>query len=89
MCFINRKGDRILVIDNGIFGEGFADFVEIYGGEAVFFKGDRKRDIDIEKLKEFLEKDSDFKYATVVHCDTPSGVINDVSKYVQCLKKRA
>ena len=27
-----------------------------------------------------LEKDSDFKYATVVHCDTPSGVLNDISK---------
>ncbi|APR00755.1 alanine--glyoxylate aminotransferase family protein [Clostridium botulinum] len=83
-----EKGDRILVIDNGIFGQGFADFVEIYGGEAVFFKGDRKRDIDIEKLKEFLEKDSDFKYATVVHCDTPSGVINDVSKICPMLKEK-
>ncbi|NFS06407.1 alanine--glyoxylate aminotransferase family protein [Clostridium botulinum] len=83
-----EKGDRILVIDNGIFGEGFADFVEIYGGEAVFFKGDRKRDIDIEKLKEFLEKDSNFKYATIVHCDTPSGVINDVSKICPMLKEK-
>ncbi|HDK7179068.1 TPA: alanine--glyoxylate aminotransferase family protein [Clostridium botulinum] len=85
---LTEKGDRILVIDNGIFGQGFADFVEIYGGEAVFFKGDRKRDIDIEKLKEFLEKDSDFKYATVVHCDTPSGVINDVSKICPMLKEK-
>ncbi|APH20367.1 pyridoxal-phosphate-dependent aminotransferase family protein [Clostridium botulinum] len=85
---LTEKGDRILVIDNGIFGEGFADFVEIYGGEAVFFKGDRKRDIDIEKLKEFLEKDSNFKYATVVHCDTPSGVINDVSKICPMLKEK-
>ncbi len=34
---LTEKGDRILVIDNGIFGEGFADFVEIYGGEVVFF----------------------------------------------------
>ncbi|KEI81292.1 alanine--glyoxylate aminotransferase family protein [Clostridium botulinum] len=85
---LTEKGNRILVIDNGIFGEGFADFVEIYGGEAVFFKGDRKRDIDIEKLKEFLEKDSNFKYATVVHCDTPSGVINDVSKICPMLKEK-
>ncbi|KEJ01276.1 hypothetical protein N494_09940 [Clostridium botulinum A2B7 92] len=85
---LTEKGDRILVIDNGIFGEGFADFVEIYGGEAVFFKGDRKRDIDIEKLKEFLDKDSNFKYATVVHCDTPSGVINDISKICPMIKKK-
>lgn len=85
---LTEKGDRILVIDNGIFGEGFADFVEIYEGEVVFFKGDRRRDINIEKLKEFLDKDSNFKYATVVHCDTPSGVINDVSKICPMLKEK-
>ncbi|HGG0416263.1 TPA: alanine--glyoxylate aminotransferase family protein [Clostridium sporogenes] len=85
---LTEKGDRILVIDNGIFGEGFADFVEIYGGEVVFFKGDRRRNIDIEKLKDFLDKDSNFKYATVVHCDTPSGVINDISKICPMLKEK-
>lgn len=85
---LTEKGDRILVIDNGIFGEGFADFVEIYGGEVVFFKGDRRRNIDIEKLKDFLDKDSNFKYTTVVHCDTPSGVINDISKICPMLKEK-
>ncbi|NFF78922.1 alanine--glyoxylate aminotransferase family protein [Clostridium sporogenes] len=85
---LTEKGDRILVIDNGIFGEGFADFVEIYEGEVVFFKGDIRRDINIEKLKEFLDKDSNFKYATVVHCDTPSGVINDISNICPMLKEK-
>lgn len=33
---LTEKGDRILVIDNGIFGEGFADFVEIYGEKQCF-----------------------------------------------------
>lgn len=85
---LTEKGDRVLVIDNGIFGEGFADFVKMYGGEAVFFKGDRQRKIDVEALKEFLDKDSDFKYATVVHCDTPSGVLNEVDKICPLLKEK-
>lgn len=42
------------------------------------YTSDYKNPINADELKEFLEKDSDFKYATVVHCDTPSGVINDV-----------
>ncbi|MDP4179141.1 MAG: alanine--glyoxylate aminotransferase family protein [Bacillota bacterium] len=84
---LTEKGDRVLVIDNGIFGEGFADFVNIYGGEAVFFKGDRKKKIDEAELKQFLDKDRDFKYATVVHCDTPSGVLNDISKICPLLKE--
>jgi aspartate aminotransferase-like enzyme len=85
---LTEKGDRVLVIDNGIFGEGFADFVTMYGGEPVFFKGDRQRKIDVEALKEFLDKDSDFKYATVVHCDTPSGVLNEVDKICPLLKEK-
>lgn len=85
---LTEKGDRVLVIDNGIFGEGFADFVKIYGGEVVFFRGDRHKEIDVEELSKFLQNDSDFKYATIVHCDTPSGVLNDVSKICPMLKEK-
>ncbi|EDS76278.1 aspartate aminotransferase [Clostridium botulinum C str. Eklund] len=85
---LTEKGDRVLVIDNGIFGEGFGDFIKIYGGEVIYFKGDRENEIDIEKLKEFLEKDSDFKYATVVHCDTPSGVLNNIKSICKLLKSK-
>lgn len=85
---LTETNDRVLVIDNGIFGEGFADFVKMYGGEVVFFKGDRKSKIDIIELEKFLEKDHDFKYATVVHCDTPSGVLNDIDKICPLLKEK-
>ncbi|QGU93800.1 aminotransferase class V-fold PLP-dependent enzyme [Clostridium bovifaecis] len=85
---LTEQGDRVLVIDNGIFGEGFSDFVKMYGGEVVYFKGDRQKSIDIEELETFLENDSNFKYATVVHCDTPSGVLNDISKICPLLKSK-
>ena len=76
---LTEPGDRVLVLDNGIFGKGFADFVKMYGGEAVLFTSDYHNPIDVNELKAFLDKDNDFKYATVVHCDTPSGVLNDIS----------
>lgn len=85
---LTEKGDRVLVIDNGIFGEGFSDFARMYGGNTVFFKGDRQKDINIEKLKAFLESDSNFKYATVVHCDTPSGVLNNIGIICPLLKEK-
>lgn len=84
---LTEKGDRVLVIDNGIFGRGFDGFVEMYGGEVVYFSGDYKKEIDVDKLEKFLEKDHNFKYATVVHCDTPTGVLNDLSKICPLLKK--
>ncbi|MCC0783129.1 alanine--glyoxylate aminotransferase family protein [Clostridioides sp. ES-S-0108-01] len=84
---LTEKGDRVLVIDNGIYGEGFKDFVKMYGGEYVLFSSKYTKSVDVDELKVFLDKDSNFKYATVVHCDTPTGVLNDVSKICPLLKE--
>lgn len=84
---LTEAGDRVLVLDNGVFGKGFADFVSLYGGEPVLYTTDYKREIDADMLKEYLEKDSDFKYATIVHCDTPSGMLNPIDKLCPLLKE--
>lgn len=84
---LTEVGDRVLVIDNGIFGRGFQDFVTIYGGKPVLFTSDYKRAINIEELRLFLEQDHNFKYATLVHCDTPSGVLNDIKRICSLLKE--
>lgn len=82
-----EKGDRVLVIDNGIFGNGFKDFVSMYGGEATLFSKSHRKSINVDELEKFLEKDNDFKFATIVHCDTPTGVLNDLSRICPLLKK--
>ena len=76
---LTEPGDRVLVIDNGIYGRGFADFVSMYGGTPVLYTCDYRNPVNPDELSEYLEKDHNFKYATVVHCDTPSGMLNDVS----------
>mgnify|MGYP003291386333 CR=1 FL=1 len=82
-----EKGDRVLVIDNGIFGAGFADFVTMYGGEVTMYTTDYQEAIDVEKFEKFLTENHDFKIATVVHGDTPSGILNDVGSITKVLKK--
>ncbi|MBO5487037.1 MAG: alanine--glyoxylate aminotransferase family protein [Eubacterium sp.] len=84
---LTEPGDRVLVIDNGIFGKGFADFVKIYGGEPVLYTTDYHRPVDVAALEAYLKENHDFKYATVVHCDTPSGVLNDIASICPLLKK--
>lgn len=83
---LTEEGDRVLVIDNGVFGRGFQDFVKMYGGEPVLFTGDYKETIDVEALSKYLRNDHDFKYCTVVHGDTPSGMLNDVGEITKLLK---
>lgn len=84
---LTEPGDRVLIIDNGVFGKGFADFVKIYGGQPVSYVSDYHRPVDVQDLEKFLQKDSAFKYATVVHCDTPSGVLNDVETISKVLDR--
>lgn len=84
---LTEVGDRVLVLDNGVFGKGFADFVSMYGGAPILYTTDYESEIDVVELKNYLEKDHDFKYATVVHCDTPSGMLNDISKICPLLKE--
>ncbi len=84
---LTEPGDRVLVLDNGIFGKGFADFVSLYGGVPRLYTVNGKKPIDPERLEAFLEKDHDYKYATLVHCDTPSGVLNDISALCPLLSR--
>ena len=83
---LTEPGDKVLVISNGIFGDGFKDLVETYGGEVTLLETDIKKTLDIDKLRIFLEKNKNFKYATIVHCDTPSGVLNNVEVICKILK---
>lgn len=84
---MTEAGDKVLVIDNGLYGNGFKDFVSIYGGVPTMYTTDYKNTVNVEELEKFLEKNHDFKYATVVHCDTPSGMLNDISAICPLLKK--
>lgn len=84
---MTEPSDRVLVLDNGIYGAGFADFISMYQGTPVLYTTSYFEPIDPAALDAYLAEDHNFKYATVVHCDTPSGIINDVSALCPILKK--
>ena len=84
---LTEPGDKVLVLDNGIYGKGFADFVSMYGGKPELYTVDDKNPIDPAALEEYLKNNHDYKYATVVHCDTPSGMLNDIGSLCPLLKK--
>ncbi len=79
--FIKRR------VNNGVFGKGFVEFVSMYGGVPRLYTVNDKKPIDPKSLETFLEKDHDYKYATLVHCDTPSGILNDVGALCPLLDK--
>lgn len=84
---LTEPGDKVLVLDNGIFGKGFADFVRIYGGVPEVYHADYEQTLDVDALADYLDAHQGYKYATVVHCDTPSGILNDISRICPLLKQ--
>ena len=84
---LTEPGDKVLVLDNGIYGRGFADFVTMYGGCPEIFHTDELHALPVEELAEYLKDHHDYAYATVVHCDTPSGVLNDIHRICPLLKE--
>lgn len=84
---LTEPGDSVLVLDNGVYGKGFADFVTMYGGKPHLYTVDDKNPISPLELEHFLEQNHSFKYATLVHCDTPSGMLNDMKALCPLLKR--
>jgi len=82
-----EPGDRVLVIDNGIFGRGFADFVRLYGGEVELVEFPDDRPVNPDKLEAILKEDSNYKFATFVHCETPTGILNPAEEIIEVLNK--
>ncbi|MFH5835645.1 pyridoxal-phosphate-dependent aminotransferase family protein [Proteiniclasticum sp. C24MP] len=81
-----EPGDKVLCIDNGIFGHGFIDFVKLYGGDVTVFESPYDEAVDVKKLEDFLREHHDFKLATLVHCETPAGITNPMDRICPLLK---
>lgn len=88
VCSLVEPGTKVLVVANGFFGEGFGDFVAMYGGECIFLRGPYDQVLGAEEIEAVLQQHPDIKVATMVHCETPSGLLNPVAEMVQPLRER-
>lgn len=79
-----EPGDRVLCLANGIYGAGFAYLVENHGGEPVIHETAPTEGFDPEAVREAVEE-HDPAVATMVHCETPTGVLNDLEGVLSVL----
>jgi aspartate aminotransferase-like enzyme len=78
-------GEPVLCLANGLYGEGFADFVEMHGGEPIVYaveEGAAFEEAEVEALVE----EHDPVAATMVHCETPTGLLNDLDGVLSVLQ---
>ena len=82
-----EPGTEVVCLSNGLYGDGFADFVESYGGEATLVSADPDEPLPIDDLDAVLaDRDRAFDIATMVHCETPTGTLNDLDPVLDRLE---
>jgi aspartate aminotransferase-like enzyme len=82
------KGDRVLVGENGKFGERWGDVCDAYGINAERIKAEWGQPLDPEVFRAKLEADTnkEIKAVIITHSETSTGVVNDletINRYVK------
>ncbi|GMG14619.1 unnamed protein product [Phytophthora fragariaefolia] len=72
-----RAGDVVVCAANGLFGAGFADMARALGADVRVVECDWRKFVDVDALSAEICR-SDPKLVTAVHCETPSGILNDL-----------
>ncbi|WP_435151675.1 pyridoxal-phosphate-dependent aminotransferase family protein [Haladaptatus sp. DFWS20] len=78
-------GDDVLCLGNGLYGDGFSDFVEMAGGNPVSHSIEYTEGFDPNEVASLVEK-NEFAAATMVHCETPTGLLNDFNEVLATLQ---
>ena len=74
-----ERGDRVLCVENGFFGERWSEIVEAHGGVVEHLTFQWGEPIDPRLVEEKLSE-GDYKALTVEHVDTSTGIANPLEE---------
>ena len=74
-----RPGDRVVAVATGVFGYGIADMARRIGAEVEVVGFAHDEAADPARVEEAIRRVRP-KMVTMVHCETPSGILNPVAK---------
>lgn len=81
------EDDKLLVLANGAYGQRIATIAEYHHINCqVYDVGDLERH-ELSVLDEMLEKDNSITHVAVVHCETTTGMINNIEEIGVVVKK--
>ncbi len=74
------KGDKVLNIVGGKFGQRFMQIAEVHGAVPTELEVEWGHGVDPEDVKYILEEEDDIKAVTIVHNETSTGVTNPIEE---------
>ncbi|MCL2631663.1 MAG: alanine--glyoxylate aminotransferase family protein [Coriobacteriia bacterium] len=84
-CF--STGDKVLVCQNGKFGERMAQIAEVYGLDVHVLAYGWQEVVNTQQIADFLAENPDTRGVIVTQSETSSGVLNDVQTVGQIVRE--
>lgn len=82
-----NRGDKVLSLVCGVFGERFAKIAEAYGASVERITVETGQPIEPEMVERHLAQNKDIKAVTITHNETSTGVINDLKTICAIIRK--
>ena len=89
MLSVLEPKDKILTVNNCVFGKWLGVIARRLGFKVVEVEVDWRRSIDVEIIKERLEREGDVKVVAVVHNETSTGVKNSIEEIGRVVKEHS
>ncbi|RHW32789.1 alanine--glyoxylate aminotransferase family protein [Lysinibacillus yapensis] len=88
MAIVNTvgRGEKLLVISHGYFGDRFTPLAQAYGIEVEVLQSEWGKQVDPLLVQEKLSLDQ-YKAVTITHADTSTGVVSDLETLIPIVKQ--
>lgn len=88
MAIVNTvgKGERLLVISHGYFGDRFTHLAKAYEIQVDVLQSEWGKQVDPALVEETLKNNS-YKAVTITHADTSTGVVSNLDVLVPIIKR--
>jgi aspartate aminotransferase-like enzyme len=80
------RGDKVICVNNGVFGERWVDICKEYGVEAIDVAVEWGKSITPAELSSVAAAHPDAKAVFVIHSETSTGALNDIKGLAAVLK---
>jgi aspartate aminotransferase-like enzyme len=86
LASVVEKGDKVLNIVGGKFGQRFMQISEVHGGSTIELEVEWGYGVEPKDVKYILEEEDDIKAVTIVHNETSTGVTNPIDEVGNIVK---
>ncbi|MGL4987890.1 MAG: 2-aminoethylphosphonate--pyruvate transaminase [Cetobacterium sp.] len=79
--------EKILILSNGAYGDRMKTICETARIKNDIYKIDQTESFNLLELENILKKDNTITHVSVVHCETTSGILNNIKEIGKIVKK--